>query len=109
MGVPQDEKDLIQGAYYRFVAMFTWTSQEDEIAREQFKKWLDFDSLLKETEIVPKHTRAYSLIGARTVVVIGLAKNMHGLHRYCSAITFKTGIEAEFYCAVDADELKDFI
>jgi hypothetical protein len=109
MGVPQDERDLLVGAYYRFVAIFTWTSQEDEVAREQFKKWLDFDNLLKETEIVPKHTRAYSLIGARTLMVIGLAKNMQGLHRYCSEITFKTGIEAKFYCAVDVDELKDLI
>ncbi len=109
MGVPKDEKDLIQGAYYRFIAIFTWTFQDDEVARERFKKWSDFDGLLEKTDIVPKHTRAYSLIGERTLIVIGLAKNMHGLHQYCSEITFKTGIEARFYSAVDIDELKDLV
>jgi hypothetical protein len=109
MGVPTDEKDLLQGAYNRFTAIFTWTPQEDQVARERFKKWLDFDNLLSETEIVPIHTRAYSLIGARTVIIIGLSKSMKGLHRYCSEIIFNTGIEANFYHAVDVDELKDII
>ncbi len=107
MGVPSDEKQLLDGAYYRFAAIFTWTSQEDEVARERFGKWLDFNHLLAETEIVPKHTRAYSLVGARTLLVVGLAKNMRGLHRYCSEIISNTGIEANFYHAVDVDELKD--
>ncbi len=109
MGVPKDEKDLLDGAYCRFAAIFTWTSQEDEVAKERFKKWLDFEHMLGETEIVPKHSRAYSLIGARTLIVIGLAKNMRGLHRYCSEIIFNTGIEADFYHAVDVDELKDIV
>ncbi|HTY21906.1 MAG TPA: hypothetical protein VMC85_02175 [Desulfomonilaceae bacterium] len=109
MGVPQDEKDLLLGAYYRFAAIFTWTPQEDEIARERFKKWLDFDHLLDKTEIVPKLSRAYSLVGARTILVIGLSKNMEGLHHYCSEVIFNTNIKANFYHAVDVDELKDYI
>jgi hypothetical protein len=109
MGVPTDEKDLLQGAYNRFAAIFTWSPQEDQVARERFKKWLDFDNLLSQTEIVPLHSRAYSLVGARTVIIIGLSKSMKGLHQYCSEIIFNTGIEANFYHAVDVDELKDII
>ena len=113
MGKPTEETELLIGSYTRFVAIFTWPPKDDAVARKQFGKWVgpghDFKRLLDETGIIASHMRAYSLIGARTAIVIGLSKSMEGLHRYCSEIIVGTGIEAKFYYAVDFDEVEDLL
>jgi hypothetical protein len=104
------QKDL---GYYRFVAIFTWPPEADEVARQRFGQFLgqynktffeQSEQSLEETDVIPQS--AYSLTGARTVLVIGITKSAPGLYSFCSSIIFNANIHVNFYHAMDYDEAR---
>ncbi len=115
MGMMHDEEvclrlEQTKPGYYCFVAIFTWPPGADEVARERFGLYFtDPDKLFKNTGMDPNHLQAYSLTGARTIVVTGLAPSSLALYLYCSVITQGTAIEAKVYDAVDTNLLKDLV
>ena len=104
------ETRLRKEGYLCFVAMFTWPPGADEVARERFGLYFkDPKKLFEKTGMDAKYCQAYSLTGARTILVIGLAPTSLALYLYCSEITHDTEIEAKVYHAVDTNELRDLV
>ncbi len=128
-------KELVEGKY-RFIAVVTWTGQDDKIAAERFSKWFQMiddpqnpgnqiPEILKNTGIDYKTAQGYYLTAARTFMLIGyiqsqitLAKDPNsdkkieiggptGLQRFCARMINGTAIQANFYHAVDTEELQN--
>lgn len=95
--------DLTKQGYYRFVAIFTWTGQDDRVAIERFRPYIGHQ-LFSEVGIDPDTAQVYYLTGARTTLVIGYTNSSRGLKQFYSSICFDTGIEAIFYHAVEGYE-----
>jgi|WetSurMetagenome_2_1015567.scaffolds.fasta_scaffold399329_1 hypothetical protein len=89
----------------RFLAVFTWTHQEDQTAKKKFE--LGTTALFKGTDIDASTAQAYYCTGARTMVVIGYVKacNHCGIEKFCSRVIFGTPIQANVYYAVESNEL----
>ncbi len=101
--VQQTVKNLLEQGYYRFVAMFTWTGKDDEVALERLKPFVGHQ-ILSQMDIDPDTYQTYYLTGARTQLCIGYTKSAAGLRKFHSSVCFGTGIEAEFYHAVEGWE-----
>jgi hypothetical protein len=93
--------------YQNFVAIFTWPPEDDQKARERFKKILPLYPAPQNAPVVPG--AAYSLTGARTVLVIGRSNSESELYAFCSSIIFDSGIEANFYHCVNFGEARDYL
>ncbi len=100
----QMQEMLEKGEGYGFVAIFTWPPEADKVARERFGTILAQFQPDQNADVVPG--AAYSLTGARTVLVIGRSKSESALYKFCSSIIFDSGIDANFYHCVDFDEAK---
>jgi hypothetical protein len=107
MGVQKIARDSVRGlskeGYYRFVAIFTWTGQDDKVALERLSPFIGH-KLLSEMGIDPETYQTYYLTGARTELCIGYTNSAAGLKRFHSAVCFGTNIEAKFYHAVEGYE-----
>ncbi len=88
--------------YFRFVAIFTWTHQEDELAAKRF---LPYIQSFEGTGIHQETAVCLYLTGERTVIFSGYSNSATGLQRLCSGIIFNTPIQGRFYHAVDAVEI----
>jgi hypothetical protein len=98
-------KELKDGGFYRFVAIFTWTGQDDDVA---FKRLLQYSfDRFNASGIHAKTTQGYYLTGARTVIVIGHVDSPIHLQHFCSSIIRNTPIQANFYHAVETSEIQD--
>jgi len=96
--------------YQNFVAIFTWPPGDDKIARERLKeivKQIPEEGPPQDAPVVPG--AAYSLTGARTVLVIGRSRSESELYTFCSSIIFDSGISANFYHCVNFGEARDFL
>jgi hypothetical protein len=89
----------------RFLAVFTWTHQEDEVAKKKFQKGA---ALYNGTGIDEKTAQAYYCTGARTMVVIGYVDDSlgYGIEKFCSKVIFGTAIQVNVYYAVESHELE---
>ncbi|MBI4963820.1 MAG: hypothetical protein HY913_11140 [Desulfomonile tiedjei] len=96
-----------QEGAYRFVAIFNWTYQEDEIALKRFQPY--FSHSFEGTGIDAATAVCLYLTGARTVIFSGFTTSAQGLQRFCSSIVFGTAIEVSFYHAVDANEISQVL
>jgi hypothetical protein len=109
MGILPDElkrlKEIKEMGYFRFVAIFTWTYQEDDMASKRLLQWSK-DGFTK-VGIDWKTTRGYLLTGARTVIVIGHAASPAALQAFSSLITMNTAIQATYYHALETNELPE--
>ncbi len=98
-------EDLKKAGFYRFVAIFTWTYQDDDVA---FKRLLQYSfDRFNAVGIDAATTQGYYLTGARTVIVIGHVKSPIALQNFCSSIIRNTPIQATFYHAVETGEIQD--
>jgi len=96
---------LRKQGYFRFVAIFTWTYQEDAVVRSrllQFSK-----EKFTKVGINWETTQGYYLTGARTVLVIGYVKSPAALQAFCSLVVMNTAIQATFYHAIETNELEE--
>ena len=89
--------------YYPFVAMFSWSYQDDLIAVDRLKQYLG--TSYPDTGIDSETAQAYYLTGARTYLLIGYTNSPIGLQRLCSSVIFNTPIQANIYHAVEAHQL----
>ena len=107
MGVQKMTRDAVKGlrkeGYYRFVAIFTWTGQEDKVVLERFKPYIGHN-FPAEMGIDPETAQFYYLTGARTEVVIGYTNSGMGLAKFSASITYGTDIKANIYHAVEGWE-----
>lgn len=110
MGGLRDErdsvKDLRKQGYYRFVAMFTWTGQDDTVALQRLSPYIGHN-FPPEMGIDRETAQFYYLTGARTVLVIAYASSGLGLQRFSSSVTFGTDIKANIYHAVEGWEVAE--
>jgi hypothetical protein len=89
--------------YFRFVAIFTCTHQEDNEVRTRL---LQFSKEAFTKVGIPWETsQGYYLTGARTVLVIGYVKSPAALQAFCSLVIMNTAIQGTFYHAMETNEL----
>ena len=104
-------EQLREKGYYPFVAIFTWTHQEDLVALDRFQnalRWFEkYQAKEKLPGIDPQTAQTYYLTGARTFVIIGYTNSPRELQSFCSSIIFNTAIQANFHHAVEAHELEE--
>ena len=98
---------LLKEGYFRFVAHFTWTDEGDAVALARFRAFLGGGKeVWKKLEIHEATTHGYYLIGQRTFIFIGYAKDQVKLESFCSSVIFNAPISAEVHHAIEAEELK---
>jgi hypothetical protein len=112
MGIMAMARDTVKGlskdGYYRFVAIFTWTGQDDKVALERLSPFIGHEKL-SEMGIDPETAQFYYLTGARTELVIGYTSSALALKKFHSAVCFGTNIEAKFYHAVEGYEAAEAV
>ena len=101
-------KKLRQKGHYPFVAIFTWTGQDDRVAIERFRPYIGHE-LFAEVGIDPDSVQVYYLTGERTTLVIGYTNSAKGLKQFYSSICFGKGIAAKFYHAVEGYEASETV
>ena len=112
MGVQRRERDavygLMKGGHYRFVAIFTWSGQEDKVAVERLRPYIGH-KFPEKMGIESDTAQFYYLTGARTVLVIGYTKSGIGLQQFCSSIIFGTDIKVSVHHAVEGYEAAEAV
>jgi hypothetical protein len=107
MALPVDDLiKLREEGYYPFVAIFTWTYQEDKEMMKRLGKGMDY---YYGRGIHRDYTFNYYCTGARKLVVIGHTNSNKDLQRFSSRFILGTPIQAEIYHAVDVKELPDCV
>ena len=107
MGMVYDNDTIMalrKKGYFRFVAIFTWTYQEDDVVSKRLLQWSK--KAFTNVGINWETTQGYYLTGARTVLVIGYAESPAALQAFSSLITMNTGIQATYYHALETNELE---
>ncbi len=107
MGHPQMMRDAVSDlkkqGYYRFVAIFTWTGEEDKVVLERFTPYIGHN-FPPEMGIDSTTAQFYYLTGSRTELVIGYTNSAAGLERFCASIYYGTDIKIKVYHAVEGWE-----
>ena len=112
MGIMAMARDTVKGlskdGYYRFVAIFTWTGQEDKVVLERLKPYIGHN-LPPEMGIDPETFQTYYLTGERTHLAIGYAKSALGLQKFTASVGYGTNIQVKVYHAVEGWEMAEAI
>jgi hypothetical protein len=112
MGIMAMARDTVKGlskdGYYRFVAIFTWTGQDDKVALERLSPFIGHEKL-SEMGIDPETYQTYYLTGARTELCIGYVKSPMGLSKFSASVTYGTDIKANIYHAVEGWEIAEAV
>jgi hypothetical protein len=92
----QLKEEYESGGYLPFVCIIKWTPEEEPAAIKRYSQVF----ATKEGKGV-KGVHTWNLIGRNTMIVIGWTNSSVSLQKFCTSITYGTGISMDVCPAID--------